>query len=252
MSILDSDETIAKRMEIDVVKTIVERIPKTQNPQSLSNAQIGALIWYNHLNLAIDARATSYDFCYLYFQRNRGLLGGSNMEQSCMQLWSYLASWGMLRGSSALLQHSSASLKPLIEYLDTISNSVIWKSDVNRYSKEEILKVTKQIIDILFAIFNVPPTITLVTKVMLGVFGCVPAIDKYVYTTLHALYGGFGVLEERELDNIEDLYYKHQKLIDGIKIPVIDFDGNPTKLYYKKAKLIDMFAFTLGKIITHK
>lgn len=199
-------------------------------------------------NHSINQRDCSYDICYLYFQRNKGHLAGQNLEYSCMQLWSYLASWGMLRGSSALFWCSPAALKPLIIYLDEISDSPVWDIDVDSYSaknSKEILRVYARIEKILKSkkIMGTTPSITLVTKIMLGIFGCVPAVDQYFYKTFHKLYGGFGTLREQELTNLEHFYLSHKETIDDIHIPVLDFDGQETKLTYKKAKLVDMYGF---------
>ena len=168
-----------------------------------------------------------------------------------MHLWSYLASWGMLRGSSTLLQCSPAVLKELIKFFDSISTSPIWDSDIDTYNKdkEEILKVYKKIFSILATSMHNNPSVTLVTKIMLGVFGCVPAFDSFFTKTFRTIYGDFRNVRSVELDAIEDFYKKHQTLIDKMVIPVIDFGGNPTKLYYKKAKLIDMFGFAVGQHI---
>jgi hypothetical protein len=205
-----------------------------------------------------DRRYASYDFCYLYFQTNKGNLGGANMENSCMHLWSYLASWGMLRGSSALLQCSPSVLKELIKYFDDISHSIIWTVDVDTYapeSKEEILNVYDGIAKILknsitktlgTEIKNIKVSVTLVTKIMLGVFGCVPAIDQYFYKTFHGMYKGFGKLGSKELDALENFYKKRKPEIDSFQIPVLDFTGKNTNLQYKKAKIIDMYGFIDG------
>ncbi|OOR92777.1 hypothetical protein B0181_01185 [Moraxella caviae] len=46
-------------------------------------------------------RYLSFDFCYHYFYNIN--TSTQDREKSCYVLWSYLASWGMLRGSSFLL-----------------------------------------------------------------------------------------------------------------------------------------------------
>ena len=209
----------------------------------------------------VEHRYASYDFCYLYFQRNRGNLS-FDMENSCMHLWSYLASWGMLRGSSILLRLSPACLKDLMVYFDSICNSAVWITDVDSYSnyKSEIIQTYNDISQILERIMNnynhneesnaiqkhTKPSVTLITKIMLGVFGCVPAADQYFCKTFRGLYGGFYEIGSNELDSIWDFYKYHKDIIDSIQIPVLDFYGNKTELYYKKAKLIDMYGFVHG------
>ena len=68
--------------------------------------------------VGVEHRYASFDFCYSYFYQVHVLNESKNedKEKSCMVLWSYLASWGMLRGSSKLLQKSPAYLLPLINH----------------------------------------------------------------------------------------------------------------------------------------
>lgn len=50
------------------------------------------------------------------------------MEVSCLHLGFYLASWGMLRGSSDLLQRSARHLVPLMTA--TTQRALIWSSQL--------------------------------------------------------------------------------------------------------------------------
>jgi hypothetical protein len=67
-----------------------------------------------------DARYTSFDYCFNYFQsfRESGTLASlatpENVQISCLHLGFYLASWGMLRGSAELLQKSARHYVPVI------------------------------------------------------------------------------------------------------------------------------------------
>lgn len=64
----------------------------------------------------LEHRYHSFDFCYFHFRSSKERGGEDiNIEQSCQVLWSYLGSWGMLRGSSFLLSKNPAYLKGLVE-----------------------------------------------------------------------------------------------------------------------------------------
>lgn len=206
-----------------------------------------------HTSMNEKHRYASFDFCYSYFQKNRDNLS-NNVEVSCMYLWSYLASWGMLRGSSELLQENSpASLKGLISFFATQKDSILWNMDMKDYSKpdaiDQIVQMYKSIDSELKKIIA-QPSITLITKIMLGVFGCVPAYDGYfTYAMRKECIGdgcGFRRVNQNSLTKIGEFYRLHQTTFDSININVIDFDGISTDLTYKKAKLIDMFGFTKG------
>ena len=57
-----------------------------------------------------DDRYISFDYCYNYFRTTNDLT--QDIEKSCLVLGFYLASWGMFRGSSFLLQKSIKHFEP--------------------------------------------------------------------------------------------------------------------------------------------
>jgi hypothetical protein len=83
---------------------------------------------------------------------------------------------------------------------------------------------------------------TLTTKIMLGTFGAVPAIDTYFKR-------GFKVwsLSPRTLEAIGDFYRDHSAEVDRYREPTLAFEtGEPTSLRYTRAKVIDMVFFVEG------
>ncbi|MGG7663587.1 hypothetical protein [Dyadobacter sp. BHUBP1] len=122
-------------------------------------------------------RYSSFDYCYNYFYTNEDPT--NELEKSCLVLGFYLASWGMLRGSSFLLEKSAVHFKPLIKYLSTIKRST-WEIDVDFYSTEnieEIIRIYSNVKQLVIS--NREAHLTLVTKILLGVFGFIPAFDQY-------------------------------------------------------------------------
>ena len=82
----------------------------------------------------------------------------------------------------------------------------------------------------------------LVTKVMLGVFGCVPAFDIYFKK-------GFGVsgFSRGSLRRVGDFYRANAATIDRLRQPTLDFTtGQPTARLYTRAKVVDMVFFIEG------
>ena len=173
----------------------------------------------------------------------------------------------MLRGSSVLFKENSpASLRNVVECIAKTPKEV-WDIDVEQYGNE---KCRKQIIELYNSISRaltegssrvdckgnqIPPfenpSRTLVTKIMMGVFGIVPAFDTFFSDVFDSLYPGKGFRSGKFspdcLDAIYDFYLQNKQQLDSIKIAVIDFDGKPIEgMYYKKAKLIDMYGFTKG------
>jgi len=185
-------------------------------------------------------RFSSFDYCYNYFYTTSDLT--KDMEKSCLQIGFYLASWGMLRNSN-LLQKSSKHYQKLIEYISTL-NKDDWKIDVDKYNDASI----KRLLDIYSNIKTIlNGTDTLTTKIMLGVFGSIPAFDRYFKKTFH-----ISSFNENAFANIKDFYSKNSKIIDELakKMIVLNFNKeNKTSINYPKAKIIDMYGFNKGLII---
>ncbi len=128
------------------------------------------------------ARYASFDYCFNYFQsfhddgRAGALADRPHLQTSCLQLGFYLASWGMFRGKAALLQHSAKALGPAVAAIAAAPREV-WTADVDGYNPA----VRAAITDVNSQLRRALPggvSTTLVTKTMLGVFGCVrPSTD---------------------------------------------------------------------------
>jgi len=197
-----------------------------------------------------DKRYSSFDYCYNYFhefysQGNiEAIATPSNVQLSCLQLGFYLASWGMLRGSSFLLQKSVKHYEQLISVIAKMPK-VYWEIDLDSYSNQNIamlLDLHKYVFGFLGEKDDYAST-TLVTKIMLGVFGNAPALDDNFCK-------GFGFSKYFSgslLRKISDFYKTNKDEFDKHRIKTIDFNtGRETDRYYTKAKLIDMVGFVEG------
>jgi hypothetical protein len=191
------------------------------------------------------ARYASFDYCFNHFQQHRSAVAAWSepigMEASCLHLGFYLASWGMLRGSSDLLQRSARHLAPLIETIAEVAPE-IWDLDLDHYDTDGIDLVLQTVLDVRRALRPVEASDTLITKVMLGVFGCVPAFDTYFRK-------GFGVstLSKGALRLVGALYRANAQIIDRLRTPTIDFaTGQPSSRLYTRAKIVDMVFFIEG------
>lgn len=194
-----------------------------------------------------DTRYTSFDYCFNYFQsfREKKSIGAlaepENIQISCLHLGFYLASWGMLRGSATLLQKSSRYLMPAIELIAN-ADSVLWEIDAHCYTKPNI----KKILDAGSKFQESYPGMSdiLVTKIMLGVFGNVPAFDSNFKK-------GFNVstFGSKALEKIDDFYKNNHMVIDRYQSNTYTLDflsGEPTLRNYTRAKVIDMAFFIEG------
>ena len=194
-------------------------------------------------------RYTSFDYCYNYFKTNNNLT--KDMEKSCLTLGFYLSSWGMYRGSSAILQRSVKTFEELIKYYDSLERN-IWEIDADNYSDgniEIILEVYAETRKLILPQNN--SHLTLVTKILMGVFGFIPAFDRYFCSTFRDIFKaekcGFTVVNRKSLILLRDFYQENFKEIDKFSSKTLTRDfisGDFTNINYSKSKIIDMYGFT--------
>lgn len=197
----------------------------------------------------VEDRYSSFDFCFNHFRNNEFR---DDIEKSCNVLGFYLASWGMLRGSSFLLGKSAKYYQDLIEYYSE-NESHYRNIDVNNYSKGNVDKLmelyskTKEI----FVPKN-KSSLVLVTKIMLGVFGSVPAFDYYFTLSFKNNFGTrcrFNSFNEESLKCIGEFYQVNQKEIDELSSKTFTKDflsAANTSINYPRAKIVDMYGFQNG------
>ncbi|MCK3658095.1 hypothetical protein A4G18_05050 [Pasteurellaceae bacterium Pebbles2] len=197
----------------------------------------------------VTHRYRSFDFCYAHFHPTNP--NRTDVQYGCYVLWSYLASWGMLRGSSFLLQKNPAFLKELVEYI-LEQDKAVWEIDADNYVEKAktIISLYKEVKATI--IKNNEQDKTLVTKIILGVFGILPAYDSFFCETFKGIskqysdkYCGFSSVSEHSLEVIYHFYQAHQKDITELQknLKVMNFDGTESNLHYSAAKIIDMYGF---------
>lgn len=210
-----------------------------------------------------ESRYASFDYCYQYFQENSASYIAKNLENSCLMIGFYLASWGMLRGSSFLLDKSSFYYKNLVNLVvDTKrNNEILWEIEPNQYDEysDEILGLYQGIKDVFVhsdKSKKCPAHLTITTKIMLGVFGVIPAFDRFFRLTMKKIDNidcGFSSVSKYSLSRIQTFYLANQADIDILakETRITSFaTGNTIEgFFYPKAKIIDMYGFTKGMIL---
>lgn len=200
-------------------------------------------------------RYASFDYCFNYFQSFResstvaDIAAPENMMLSCLHLGFYLASWGMFRARSELPRRSLRQFVPVVELIASMP-AEIWEADAHCYSGTvcyRLLATAREIEEALDYPDGKWPTRTLATKIMLGVFGNVPAFDSRVVKGLirTGRTGRFGV---HALQEIGRFYQGHREEIERNREPTLDFaTGKPTQRLYTRAKVIDQVFYIEGR-----
>ena len=194
-------------------------------------------------------RYLSYDHIRKAFLEYRNDI--SKRDLLTLNLYGYLASWGMLR-NSFLIQKDYKFLTPVMDILcNTKYESLINYDpfiDEGREKPELIMELAKEIKRYFLGKTYYPEgsdnrktiksvSVTLVTKILLGTFGCTVAYDTYVKKGLshHKLTQTINLSSLYELrkfakTNKEDIMLLLSKLNE----------------YYTPMKIIDMYLFELG------
>ncbi len=135
--------------------------------------------YFNDLKSRKHHSNLSWENCYTFFYNNRNKILNDEtlLEAAALQLAFYLASWGMYRGSAFIRNYDHTVFKDLIKELLTNCKN-LWTDDITW----DDLKNANDIVNNYFD--KNTPSQTLITKILMGVFGCVPAYDRYFITAL--------------------------------------------------------------------
>jgi hypothetical protein len=126
-------------------------------------------------------RYRSWEHCFRFFRASRNKIR-SDLDVAALQLGFYLASWGMYRGSSFLLQRDYTVHKQTIETLFSERFAALWEHEIGANPTDEeyadlILKAADAVWSSYEPFGNASDT--LVTKVLLGTLACLPACDRF-------------------------------------------------------------------------
>ncbi|MFK4528050.1 hypothetical protein ABIF90_006031 [Bradyrhizobium japonicum] len=137
--------------------------------------------YFGKISAESNHRYRSWEHCFRFFRAGRNEIR-SNLDVAAVQLGFYLASWGMYRGSSFLLQRDYTVHKRTIEVLCSETFAALWEREIGANPADEqfadlILQAAGAVRSSYELLGNASDT--LVTKVLLGTFACLPACDRF-------------------------------------------------------------------------
>lgn len=197
-------------------------------------------------------RYSSFDYCYNYFKGNSKEYIVNDMEKSCAVLGFYLASWGMLPESSFLIDKSYKYYIPLISYLASMDKG-IWEVTPDNYGHKEtqdmIMEIYNKIKELIIEKNNQDRI--LVTTIMLGAIGIVPAYDANfckMFRTIMPINSKFAVFNRKSLEVLGCFYKENRIAIDELSkgIKTYNFSDGNEVYNYPLAKIIYMYGFLKG------
>ena len=199
--------------------------------------------FYDTTTVGVHTRYRSWEHCYKAFRDNRH--DPAKKDHLYLHLAAYLASWGMYRGGSFLLTKVDYQVHIDVAHVllrDDYANLF----DIEHVSSDRI----DQIWDLSVAIKNAYPeryrssvSDTLITKILLGVFGCAPAYDRYFKYTAKKYKVGSGSWSKKSLKDIWGYYENHREDFEKLRHELRwGEDGNR----YPPMKLMDMCLWQIG------
>jgi hypothetical protein len=201
--------------------------------------------FYGRLAADPHHRFRSWEHCYRFFRSRApdALLADKNT--AALQLGFYLASWGMYRGSSFLLQHGYTIHEPVVEVLAAPRFTELWDREVGSESSDS--RLVPLILD---AVGNVKEayapfgraTNTLATKVLLGTLGCLPACDRFFVDGFRISGRSYSSLNRRFVERIIQFCLEHGAELRSEQARIESSGG----IYYPLMKLADMYFWQIG------
>lgn len=190
-------------------------------------------------------RYLSWQHCYNAFTMNRGTSDENTFDYLALHLAFYLASWGMYRGSSFLLQKDYKVHIPVVKILMEEQYNPLVGITAEELIKDENLALLEDVsARIRRAYADEKPSIegitnnatdTLVTKILLGTLGCVPAYDRY-YVQAVKQYGiSAGGYNKESVRDVAKYYLSHQDKFETVRAEL-----STCGVEYPVMKLMDM------------
>ena len=211
-----------------------------------------AQTFYDDARANENGRSRSWEHCYRVF-RDARTDPSPDYDFLSLHLAFYLASWGMYRGSCFLLQKDYKVHTPIVEEILKPEYDCLFGvacADLREPGvQEQLTKLYKYIADhfdpIRKAIAgrDVPTPVSpvLITKILMGTLGCVPAYDRFFEEG--ARYFGLEkkTYHEDSLLELADIYEAHNDRLEEARRGMRTED-----LVYPQMKLLDMGFWQVG------
>ena len=211
-----------------------------------------AQTFYDDARANENGRSRSWEHCYRVF-RDARTDPSPDYDYLSLHLAFYLASWGMYRGSSFLLQKDYKVLSPVVEEVLKPEYDCLFGvacADLRKLEVQAMLTNARNYIADYFdpirkavagreVASSVSPV--LITKILMGTLGCVPAYDRFFvdgikkYKVTTQEYSPSSVLA------LADFYEAHNGRLEEARRGMWTED-----LIYPQMKLLDMGFWQIG------
>jgi len=195
-------------------------------------------------------RFRSWEHCHSFFMGNP-----TDYDLASLHLAFYLASWGMYRGSSFLLQKDYRVHAAVVEEILNPRYASLKNLTLDDFTLDSR---RTEVVDGLFGLVawikswyaanttthrgaaNVSDT--LATKILLGTLGCTPAYDRFFIAGLKKCGLKFSYLNKTNFSEMVSFCLRHRDAFQDAKAVVSSYG-----VEYPTMKIIDMYFWRLGE-----
>ena len=212
-----------------------------------------AQTFYDDARANDNGRSRSWEHCYRVF-RDARTDPSPDCDYLSLHLAFYLASWGMYRGSSFLLQKDykvhtpivEEILKPEYDCLFGLACADLRNSDVVRAQLKKLYDDIAEHFDpirdqVAGRKVESPVSPVLITKILMGTLGCVPAYDRFFVDGIKTYKVTTQEYSPKSVLKLVDFYEAHNDRLEEARRGMRVGD-----LIYPQMKLLDMGFWQIG------
>lgn len=211
-----------------------------------------AQTFYDDARANENGRSRSWEHCYRVF-RDARIDPSPDYDHLSLHLAFYLASWGMYRGSSFLLQKDYKVLSPVVEEILKPEYDCLFGLACADLREPEVKLMLETVCDYIANHFDpirdqvagrevttsVSPV--LITKILMGTLGCVPAYDRFFQDGVAKYKVTTQTFSPNSVLRLADFYEAHNDRLEEARRGMRTED-----LTYPQMKLLDMGFWQIG------
>lgn len=211
-----------------------------------------AQTFYDDARANENGRSRSWEHCYRVFRDARND-PSADYDYLSLHLAFYLASWGMYRGSCFILQKDYKVHTPIVEKVLKPEYDCLFGLACADVRNSDVWEQLEKLYDYIAGHFDpirekvagrkvtTPVSPVLITKILMGTLGCVPAYDRFFQDGAKYLGLEHNSYKKDSLLELADIYEEHNDRLEEARRGMRTDD-----LIYPQMKLLDMGFWQVG------
>ena len=211
-----------------------------------------AQTFYDDARTNANGRSRSWEHCYRVF-RDARTDPSPDYDYLSLHLAFYLASWGMYRGSCFILQKDYKVHTPIVEEILKPEYDCLFGLACADLRNDDVRAQYTKLYKYIDAYFDPirekvagrkhtnPVSPVLITKILMGTLGCVPAYDRFFQDGVATYKVTMQEYSLKSILRLVDFYEEHNDRLEEARR---GFEGDG--LIYPQMKLLDMGFWQIG------